>query len=110
MDLTVLVQNIKMRCKAIGISPSKAAKDSGAGEALITSIERKGSVPSIEKVQQLATYLGCTVSDLLGEKKEPTTVSDDGPSASELIFRALPPAKQEEALRYMRFLAEQEDK
>lgn len=81
MDLTVLVQNIKMRCKAMGVSPSKAAKDSGAGEALITSIERKGSVPSIEKIQQLATYLGCTVSDLLGEstgeKKEPVIVTDD---------------------------------
>ena len=42
---------------------------------------RRGQVPSVEKVQMLADYLGVTTSQLLGEetKKEP-----DGENAVEL--------------------------
>lgn len=39
-------------------------------------MERRGSIPSVEKVQLLAQYLGCTVSDLLGETSNPTALSD----------------------------------
>ena len=31
------------------------------------NLESKGSLPSVEKVQMLATYLGVTTSELLGE-------------------------------------------
>lgn len=77
MELNILVQNIKARCKANGIPPTVACRDSGAGKDLLSNI-KKGQTPSIEKVQQMADYLGCTVSDLLGEEKKPTTVTGDG--------------------------------
>ena len=60
------------------------------------------------KVQMLANYLGVTTSDLLGEaNKKPAAENGDGVSENEAIFRALPPDLQEEALRYMRYLAAQ---
>ena len=40
-------------------------------------------MPSIERFQLLAQYLGVTVSELLGEEKRPTPVSGDGPEPDE---------------------------
>lgn len=78
MDTTVFVQNVKYYCDLKGIKPTIACKESGAGKDLINQIETRGSIPSVAKVQMLAEYLGVTTSDLLGEKKEPATVSGDG--------------------------------
>ena len=68
MDAVAFVQNIKDLCFKKGIKPTVACKESGAGKDLINQIERRGSLPSIEKVQLLANYLGVTTSELLGEK------------------------------------------
>lgn len=67
MDTEVFVQNIKKYCDIKGIKPTIACKESGAGKDLINQIERKGSIPSVEKVKLLADYLGVTTSELLGE-------------------------------------------
>ena len=66
MDKQLLVQNIKAYCKRKGVSPTAACRESGVGRSFIDNIER-GRVPSVEKVQQLANYLGITTSELLGE-------------------------------------------
>lgn len=67
MDAKEFVQNIKLLCDRKGVKPTVACKESGAGKDLINQIERRGSMPSIEKVQLLADYLGVTTSELLGE-------------------------------------------
>lgn len=67
MDKEVFVQNIKQYCALRGVKPTVACRESGVGSSFINNIEVKGSVPSIEKVQLLAQYLGVTVSELLGE-------------------------------------------
>lgn len=104
MDANVFVQNIKLLCEKKGVKPTNACKESGVGASFISDINR-GQTPSVAKVQMLADYLGVTTSELLGEKIEPG--SDAGPpSENELIFRSLPPELQEEALRYMRYLAQ----
>lgn len=104
MDAHVFVQNIKDYCKMKGVKPTVACRESGVGSSFINNLER-GQTPSVAKVQMLADYLGVTTSELLGEKIEPG--SDAGPpSENELIFRSLPPELQEEALRYMRYLAQ----
>ena len=38
---------------------------------MLTNLTKRGVVPSISRVQLLAQYLGCTVSDLLGERETP---------------------------------------
>lgn len=71
------MQNIKKYCALRGIKPTIACVESGAGKDIINQLEKRGSIPSIERVQLLAQYLGVTVSDLLGEKKDgPTPVSE----------------------------------
>lgn len=71
MDKDKFVQNVKRYCAQKGVKPTVACAESGAGKDLIGKLMGRGSVPSIEKVQLLAQYLGCTVSDLLGEKETP---------------------------------------
>lgn len=61
------VQNVKSILDERGISYARAGRECGAGEEFIRNMERKGSAPSVEKVQQMAQYLGVTTSELLGE-------------------------------------------
>lgn len=86
MDVEIFVQNVKKHCKSIGITPTSACEESGAGRNFMDNI-KKGSIPSVAKVQMLADYLGVTTSELLGEKKEPATVSGDG--QAEKLSKAL---------------------
>lgn len=67
MDRDIFVQNIKKYCAIKGIKPTVACRESGVGVSFINDIDR-GQTPSVAKVQMLAQYLGCTVSDLLGER------------------------------------------
>lgn len=109
MDALEFVQNIKKYCSIKGVKPTVACRESGVGTSFINNIERRGSMPSIEKVQMLAEYLGVTTSDLLGEKKEPTA-QDDGLSEGELalitLFRQLTPDQQEMVLRMVQAAAD----
>lgn len=104
MSVDILVQNIKSFCASKGTTPTAACEASGAGRNFMDNL-KKGSIPSVVKVQLLADYLGVTTSELLGEKIEPGSGAGP-PSENELIFRSLPPELQEEALRYMRYLAQ----
>ena len=68
MDVQTFVQNVKSLCASRGISPTAACKESGVGTSFIPDIKR-GRIPSIDKFEKLALYLGVTISELLGEKK-----------------------------------------
>lgn len=59
----------------MGVTPTVACKDSGAGKSLISNM-KNGEIPSILRVELLANYLGCTISDLTGENKELTIPED----------------------------------
>lgn len=76
MDRELLVQNIEQYCSKKDVKPTNACRDSGVGTSFLADIKR-GQTPSVAKVQMLAQYLGCTVSDLLGERagSESDTVS-----------------------------------
>lgn len=108
MDAQIFVQNIKNFCERKGIKPTVACRESGVGTSFINNVER-GQTPSVAKVQMLAEYLGVTVSDLLGEKKEPT-VQDDGLSDGErtlmTLFRQLTPDQQEMVIRMVQAAAD----
>nr|DAF58305.1 MAG TPA: helix-turn-helix domain protein [Myoviridae sp. ct6eX13] len=92
MDKEIFVQNIKIYCALKGVKPTVACRESGVGTSFISDINR-GQIPSVAKVQQLAQYLGCTVSDLLGETK-----AADQPAGSQDMFmelyKSLPPDRQ----------------
>lgn len=79
MDVEKFVKNVKFYCARKDVKPTVACRESGAGERLLENTKR-GSIPSVEKVQQLAQYLGVTVSELLGETPEQkaATLHDSG--------------------------------
>lgn len=71
MNIDIFVQNVKERCARKGVKPTVACAESGAGKDMLTNAAKRGIVPSVAKVHLLAQYLGCTVSDLLGEDPAP---------------------------------------
>ena len=91
LDIEIFVQNVEARCRQREVAPTVACRESGAGKDFLTNL-KKGQSPSLGKAQQLAQYLGCTVSDLLGESG--TVPNSDTFSADELhllaAYRAAP--------------------
>ena len=111
MDKNLFVQNVKKACNAKGIKPAVALRESGLDKSFISNIEARGSIPSVEKVQRLAAYLGVTTSELLGEEKEPTPVIEDGLNAEQTdlvrLYDAAPPALRAAALAVLKSAEEQ---
>ena len=66
LETDLFVHNVKELCKAKGVSVNTAVTESGAGARMMDNVKR-GSSPSVEKVQKLAQYFGVTTSQLLGE-------------------------------------------
>ena len=108
LDKELFVQNVKKYCAAKGVKPTIACRESGAGINLINKMESRGSIPSVEKVQLLAQYLGITTSELLGE--------DDpglgGPAQRYLVMRynSLSPASQDKLMTFLEYLVTEENK
>jgi len=116
MDTFFLIENIKSYCKSKNVAPTKACIESGAGKDFIANL-KKGGVPSVEKVQLLAEYLGITSSQLLGEK-EPPVNNDERQSAdaredkinlANSLYAQLSPENKAKADSFAKYLlAEQE--
>lgn len=71
MNIETFVQNVKDYCAKKGVKPTVACAESGAGKDMLSNLINRRTVPSVTRVQLLAQYLGCTVSDLLGEDPTP---------------------------------------
>lgn len=102
METDVFVQNVKKYCEWKGVKPTIACAESGAGKSLLSEISSRGRIPSIERVQLLAQYLGCTVSDLLGETPGALPPALDGPIGQFLkLFTTLDDKAQAEIVAEM---------
>lgn len=110
MDREVFVQNIKNYCALRGVKPTVACRESGAGPNLINQMLTRGSIPSVEKVQLLAQYLGVTTSELLGETGPKNLAIQDQPYLV-MRYNSLPPKVQEEVMAFIEFkVAQQSEK
>ncbi len=109
LDKAVFVQNIKKYCAAKGVKPTVACRESGVGSSFINNIESRGQVPSVEKVQLLAQYLGVTVGELLGEDPSKST---NGPPRPYRVFRfnQLSPKSQEDVMAFVEYRWVQDQK
>lgn len=106
METELFVQNVKKYCALKGVKPTNACAESGAGKSLMSDITNRGRIPSVERIQLLAQYLGCTVSDLLGEKATSSPPFED----DELLQKisALAPERRKQAEEYLDFLITQQ--
>ena len=105
MDKEIFVENVKKYCELKGVKPTVACRESGVGTSFLPDI-RRGQTPSVGKVQLLAQYLGCTVSDLLGEQppKNAKAAAPEGSGLSEefaRIFQGLTPENQNKIISEM---------
>ena len=69
MDKGILYENIIRACADKGIKPTPACDLAGVGKDTVTKLKKSGTMPSVDKVAQLAAYLGVTTSDLVGDKR-----------------------------------------
>lgn len=103
MDKELFVQNVKNYCALKGVSPTVACAESGAGKDMIGQLTKRGTIPSIGRVQLLAQYLGCTVSDLLGEENVKAAAPEGSGQYEEFarIFKELTPENQNKIIAEM---------
>lgn len=110
MNVDIFVQNVKQFCKAQGTNPTAACEASGAGRNLMDNI-KKGSIPSVAKVQMLAEYLGVTTSELLGETVTPADQQASGRDEEfSQLFGQLTPDQQDLVLAQLRGIVDRKDK
>lgn len=101
MDKDIFVENVRSYCEAKGVKPTVACRESGVGTSFLPDVAR-GRTPSVGKVQMLAQYLGCTVSDLLGETSGQATPALDPLTAEAArIFAALLPENRGKAIAFL---------
>lgn len=106
METELFVQNVKKYCALKGVKPTNACAESGAGKSLMSDITNRGRIPSVERIQLLAQYLGCTVSDLLGEKAISSPPSEDDELLQKIT--ALDPEARKQAEDYLDYLIEKQ--
>lgn len=106
METDIFVQNVKKYCDIKGVKPTIACAESGAGKSLLSQLKNRGIMPSIEKVHLLAQYLGCTVSDLLGEKATSSPPSEDDELQRKIT--ALDSEARKQAEDYLDYLIEKQ--
>lgn len=111
MDTQVFMQNVKKYCKLKGIDITPACRDCGIGHNFFQNL-KQGKIPSVEKVQILAQYLGVTTSDLLGEKNpagdEASGQTEEGATISGFID--LTPERQELVRQHVALLLAEQQK
>ena len=66
MDRDLLIANIERYAALKGERITPACIAAGVGKTFFADIKR-GQTPSVAKVADLAAYLGCTTSDLVGD-------------------------------------------
>lgn len=102
MDREFLIINIIKYCTARNQSPTKVCVEAGVGKDFIVNL-RRGRIPSVEKVADLAAYLGVTTSDLVGDaKKEPADEKVDELERSfEFLIKSLGPEERKKLAQAM---------
>ena len=106
MDKEYFVKKVEYLCLVKGIKPTNACIDAGIGSGFMSDIKNRCRVPSIDKFEKLAAYLGTTVSDLIGE------VAPDAPKFPEqpyLVrqYNLLSKEAQMEVMAFIEFKAAQ---
>lgn len=90
----------------------KFAEKIGVRPQAITEWKKGVTSSYTKRLPKIAEVLNTTVEYLLSGNEDAksldTTLGVETPSENELIFRSLPPERQEEVLRYMRYLVAQE--
>lgn len=97
-------------CAEKNISPTKAAVEIGLSNAAPTGW-KQGAVPRESALKRIADYFGVTVEYLKGETdiKNPADSNDSGREKEVVrLFGLIPDDRKDEAMRYLRYLSQQQ--
>lgn len=108
MDNVHLSTTIKALCKSQNITVKKLLEDCRVSRNFIYDLEKKGQMPSIDKLEAIADYLDCSVDYLLG-RHSASEIKKDGNA------EALPPDTpltlyQKQLIEFAESLTEEEVK
>lgn len=107
MDYDRLQSVIETLCAKRGISKAQALEESGVGKNFLWNAIKRGSVPSVEKLQALAVYFNVSVDYLIGNTEVPEVNRSEETPAMEIarMIAGLPAAEQEKLIEYAHLLA-----
>ena len=97
MNKEYFVKKVEFLCSQKGVKPTNACIAAGVGTSFMADIKLRGRVPSVEKLESLASYLGTTVSDLIGETAPASMAIPEHPTLV-LRYNQLSPDDQEEIM------------
>ena len=108
MDRDILIKNIMRYCSAKGELPTIASANAGLGKDFLSNIKR-GKIPRIDRLSQMAAYLGVTTSDLVGDnvsnsdtEKEPAgSEADELSKEFSFLIRNITPEQRDLVKRLM---------
>lgn len=81
-------------CKTKGITPTRAARENGLAQSVISMWKTRGSTPQAATVQKLADYFGVTVDYLLGWDETKRQIEKLGQQVQEVAAPAQKAADQ----------------
>lgn len=112
MDYERLQNVIEDLCKQKGVKKAKALEDSGVGKNFFWNAIKRGSVPSVDKLQALAVYFGVSLDYLVGNTDVPeVNRAEETMSVAALrAISALPPDEQAKVIEYAQLLAKKDMK
>lgn len=103
MNVERFVKNVEELCKVRQISPTNACIESELNRSFLSDLAKgKSKNPRIESIEKLASFLGVTASDLLGENHikhitgtvvEPESISSEAIKVAQAFDRASDQAK-----------------
>lgn len=86
----LLLKNIRVRCIEMNTSIPKIEKALGYGNGAISGWSKAKRYAPMSRIEAVAEYLGCTVSELVGETEKPASISADGPKINPHYFDLSP--------------------
>lgn len=109
--MSLVGENIKRVRKSLHMSQKELSRRANVSQSGISDIENCTRSPSTDTVRMIASALGVSQSELLGEEKETTVRNDDGLRREViLLFDSLPDDRRQQAADFLRFLANSVDK
>ena len=95
-------------CNSVNKAPNKVASELGITSGTATKW-KNGAVPQDRTIKKIADYFGVSVEYLKGETDIKNPGAKDSTEMDKEVvrlFSKVPEEKKEEAMRYLRFLAE----
>ena len=106
----VFAENLRYYMERKGKSQKELAEIVGVSAPTMNEWLKAKKYPRIDKIEILANYFGILKSDLIEDKKEKSTVNDDGLTENQRMLmqfaKSVPDEKAEMILRVIRSIVE----